>query len=310
MRRFYLSFLFLSCFWMIGCAAVTVSKNDTAKALAASAHMESHEIPAGRFLLTSYARIDHPELPTTIYIEGDGQAWLSRFEPSRDPTPTDPVALRLAVLDPAPNVIYLARPCQYTKMLDKTACNPDYWTNKRFAPEVIDAMNGALDEIKNHYHLSNFNLVGYSGGGAVAILLTAQRHDISSLRTIAGNLDSDKFTAIHEVSPLNGSLNPASVAVKIATIPQYHFIGSNDQIIPFEIYTSYRQAAGPSSCIHSKVVDEADHHQGWVQIWPKLLNLPVTCTSLYTFSDRGNVPDQDHGDGHELHDSVHLLQHR
>ena len=54
-----------------------------------------------------------------IYIEGDGRAWLNKNRPSLDPTPKNSLALKLAEIDPAPNVIYLARPCQYSKLIKK-----------------------------------------------------------------------------------------------------------------------------------------------------------------------------------------------
>jgi hypothetical protein len=45
------------------------------------------------------------------YQSGDGLAWLSSDVPSSDPTPLDPLALRLALAKPARNAAYLARPC-------------------------------------------------------------------------------------------------------------------------------------------------------------------------------------------------------
>ncbi len=37
--------------------------------------------------------------PITIYLEGDGMAWLSRNQISPDPTPNDPIALSLATIE-------------------------------------------------------------------------------------------------------------------------------------------------------------------------------------------------------------------
>jgi len=39
-------------------------------------------------------------------------AWLAVPRPSQDPTPVDPLALRLALVQPTGNAAYLARPCQ------------------------------------------------------------------------------------------------------------------------------------------------------------------------------------------------------
>lgn len=44
-----------------------------------------------------------------VYIEGDRHAWLSRTRLCADPTPHNPVALKLALADPAPGpLLYLA----------------------------------------------------------------------------------------------------------------------------------------------------------------------------------------------------------
>jgi hypothetical protein len=43
-----------------------------------------------------------PTREAHLYIEGDGYAWKNRHEPSNDPTPMNPVAMRLAAADPHP----------------------------------------------------------------------------------------------------------------------------------------------------------------------------------------------------------------
>ena len=50
-------------------------------------------------------------------------------------------------LDPAPNVFYLARPCQYVDLATEPNCSDAYWSTARFAPEVIGAFDRALDRI-------------------------------------------------------------------------------------------------------------------------------------------------------------------
>lgn len=58
-------------------------------------------------LLTYLPPISGAVNTLTIHIEGDGLAWINSSTPSSDPTPTNPLALRLALLDTAPSV-YLA----------------------------------------------------------------------------------------------------------------------------------------------------------------------------------------------------------
>lgn len=250
---------------------------ETAKRIAMPSFMIHREIRAEPFFLTAYERVHKEHAPATIYIEGDGVAWVSRSRPSLDPTPRNPVALHLASRDLGPNVIYLARPCQYSGLTVDAPCDAKYWTSDRFSPEVMHAMNDALDNIKKKYDITEFNLVGFSGGGAVAALLTEERDDVATLRTVAGNLDHVKLNEMHEVSQMPNSLNPADNAAKIANIPQHHFIGEWDDVVTPAIFDSFRAAAGPSSCIRSSMVKRVDHETGWVNIWPTLLKAPLDC---------------------------------
>ena len=260
------------------CQAAPQARLETARNTAALSHMRERDIAANPFLIRAYERIDKPSLGTArIYIEGDGLAWLGRSRPSPDPTPIDPVALSLAQADASPNVIYLARPCQFNGMLDGSACRDDFWKAARFAPTIIDAMNFVLDEIKRRYALRKMELIGFSGGGAIAILLAARRSDVVNIRTVAGTLDIERFSQIHNVSPLSRSLNPARAAKRVAAIPQLHFTGQRDDIIPHVIYESFRHAGGSSSCIQNVEVSDAAHETGWVTRWPQLLAMAPGC---------------------------------
>lgn len=144
----------------------------------------------------------------TIYIEGDGLAWRSRTRPSDNPTPIDPLAFKLAIKHPKGNATYLARPCQFSDHQEKS-CTQKYWTDARFSEEVINPTNHAIDQLKKRFQAKELILVGYSGGGAIAALITAKRDDVKHLITIAGNLDHRSWTDKHHLSPLTGSLNPA-----------------------------------------------------------------------------------------------------
>ncbi|MCB1533111.1 MAG: hypothetical protein KDJ35_09610 [Alphaproteobacteria bacterium] len=258
--------------------APVIVRDDIAQRIAAPAQMVERTIAADPFLLTAYERVRLQNGPADLYIEGDGEAWETRLSQSLDPTPANPVALHLASRDSAENVFYLARPCQYSGMLDPAQkCDAAYWGDKRFAPEVIEAYQLALDDIKARYGITKFNVIGFSGGGAIAAILAAQRDDVVSLRTVAGNLDNRTLSAHHNVSYMDGSLNPPDFAAKLASIPQYHFIGDQDTVIPPSVLDSYLQALGSDSCSQYMVVKNADHNVGWVNIWPNLLDLMPTC---------------------------------
>lgn len=62
--------------------------------------------------------------------------------------------------------VYLARPCQYAADADQQGCDVTYWTDRRFATQVIDASTLAIDALKQRYTAEKLILVGYSGGGA------------------------------------------------------------------------------------------------------------------------------------------------
>lgn len=89
-------------------------------------------------------------------------AWISSDMPSTDPTPTDPLALKLALAHPEGQAVYLARPCQFT---GTDRCARKYWTDTRFSVEVVRAMNLAIDQLKARFSAQEIELVGYSGGG-------------------------------------------------------------------------------------------------------------------------------------------------
>ncbi len=239
------------------------------------------QIPATPFLLTSYERISAPNKTVNLYIEGDGRAWLNKSTPSLDPTPKNPLALKLAALDPAQNVVYLARPCQFTKALNNKRCDQKYWTSQRFAPEVLTAMSKALSDIKQRHNIESFNLIGFSGGGNIAALLAAKRSDVVSLRTVAGNLNHALQSQIHNVSAMPHSLNALEIAHQISHITQLHFIGGKDKIVPQEIYQSFKRASGVPPCMRSKIVKNTGHIKGWEERWNVLLAMPLNCTDSY-----------------------------
>lgn len=208
-----------------------------------------------------------------VYIEGDGRAWATRRNPSNDPTPSNSLVATLAITDKRPSV-YLARPCQFV-MTD--GCNPKLWTDKRFGPEVLATYESALNGLKARYNTTQFELVGHSGGGAIALLLAAKRDDVIGVQTIAGNLDTEAWVKVKKLSPLNGSENPAQHVEKLKDIPQRHIIGANDTVMP-AVVTQVYMTKLQGSC--AEVVEvNADHLEGFEQPWQFLNAKPYGCLS-------------------------------
>jgi len=270
--------------FLAGCIPITtgfrLQREKIAQRLASPARLLPRTIAASPFILTTYERMHSRHAPANVYIEGDGKAWLSKKRVSGDPTPTNPVALHLAAYDNAKNVAWIARPCQYTKTTtpDKV-CDSAYWTNKRFAPEVIKSYHTALDNIAARYDIIKFNLIGFSGGANVAAILAAERDDVVSLRTVAGNLDHVAHSHYHQVSILEGSLNAVDYVNDLKHVPQHHFIGGQDNIVPSAVVQSYLQAIGDSECVQYSFIQTAEHESGWVEAWPDLLKIPMSCNA-------------------------------
>lgn len=279
---FVRSFLTLACSSVLlsGCYSdMTVMRDDAAKRTASPVFMIPRDIPTTDFIIQSYERVYKKGQPVTLYIEGDGTYTLAVPALSRgNPTPSDPVALRLAAQDGGNNVIWVARPCQYNKgWKGGKTCPADYATHKRFAPEVIETYNQVLDNIKSYYNIPSFDLVGYDGGAAIAVILGSQRADIQSIRTVAGNLDPATIANLNKKAPQAGSLNPLDFAAGIANIPQRHFIGKLDTTAPPAVYNSFAQAVGQGQCLNVSLVDNADHQSGWAEQWKVLKSIPIDC---------------------------------
>ncbi|OEU59820.1 MAG: hypothetical protein BA870_02625 [Desulfuromonadales bacterium C00003094] len=206
----------------------------------------------------------------TIYIEGDGLAWISSSQPSTNPTPARPVGLELALQHPRGVAVYLARPCQYVEGVDADSCSAIYWTDGRFAPELIDATDRAVDQLKQRFNASTIELVGYSGGGAIAALVAARRKDVGRLVTVAGTLDHEVWTRIHRVRPLERSLNPADAWQDLVAVPQLHFVGAADKKVPPAVAESYRKHFPENYRPEIRVINGFDHSCCWVENWAKL----------------------------------------
>lgn len=260
--------------WLGGCANLDL--NQHADDMARSAGLQRVQVRTDSFLLTGYYRMTQPDQPLTVYIEGDGFAWRSRSQPSQDPTPRKALGLALASVDPAPNLLYLARPCQFTPMSANPLCSVAYWTDKRYAEEVVAAMNQAVSQHAERLPGQPLQLVGYSGGGAIAVLIAARRKDVITLLTVAGNLDMDEVNRLHQVSAMPGSLNAIDVAPQVAAVAQIHYNGSDDNVVPSIIAQRYARATA-GHCTQIRTVPGMSHESDWPSVWPELLAQAPEC---------------------------------
>ncbi len=219
------------------------------------------EVETRDFTLASWQKVTNPAASYKIYIEGDGYAFNAQGKATQDPTPRGVLVRELAFGDNSPNVIYLARPCQYVK---SPICSKRHWTTARFAPEVVNAEFEAIKQIAGGNPVI---LVGFSGGAQVAGLIASNNPgmNVKKIITIAGNLDHLAWTQYHNLPPLNESMNLESYRKQFAKIPQIHYVVSNDEVMPPVLI---REFVDNDDLIIE--VDGASHNEGWGKIYNKV----------------------------------------
>ncbi len=255
-----------------GCAGASGSaaRRDLATAIAASGALTPVVLetgPACPAPLAAYGR-NGPGGTLTVYLEGDGQAYRDRSRPSDDPTPADPIGLRLAARDPGGKALYLARPGQYLAPKVLAGLDAALWTTERYAPQSIACLGAALDAAKVAYGADRLRLVGYSGGGALTVLLAGKRTDVVALVTVAANLDLAAWAELHGLALPPDWQNPADVAPSVAHIRQTHISGSSDANTPSWLCRRFLARMGDASRARCLALEGADHHRGLAEVWP------------------------------------------
>lgn len=265
-------FLFASLAALGGCTS-------PAARLEQLAHQQNHRLatlPTARFdLRVALPNAPPPDSRLRVYLEGDGRAWITATQPSLDPTPRDLLLARLALSDPRPSV-YLARPCQFVQ---SPGCAPQYWTHARFSQEIVASLSEALDQLQRRHGNRDFELIGYSGGGALVLLLAAAREDIAQVQTLAGNLSPRRWAERLDLEPLHGSLEPLDFAERLRTLPQRHLAGSEDQVVPASLLEDYAAHLGPVDCLELQRLDGVSHRAGWLERWQHWRDRPIECTT-------------------------------
>lgn len=205
-----------------------------------------------------------------IYIEGDGRAWLNKFSISDNPTPFNSVVVKMALDDTNHNVAIIGRPCQYFNLYRDGWCNNEYWSYSRYSDEVVNAISEVIDEILQKLEgEKQVGLIGFSGGGTIASLVAPRRDDVSWLITVAANLDHKLWTEIHGVTPLTNSMNLLEVTDQLEVVPQVHFVGSNDTVVPKDVVLSLVDKY--DTIVPVITVEGFSHQCCWGQDWKILL---------------------------------------
>ncbi len=221
-----------------------------------------------------------------IYLEGDGVPWQFRYFVSPDPTPRNPLMLDLMALDKH-SAFYVGRPC-YNGFSEEAPCEPKYWTSSRHAKVLVDSMSGTISRLVDQSGALAVNLFGFSGGGAMAMLLAGQLSNTKTVVTLAGNLDLKAWTSLHGYSPLYGSLDPATQPLLSASIKQIHLMGEKDTNIPSTISLKQVQRQKNSDYY---VFDNFRHSGPWREVWPRVLMLVAgnKITAVQKYDGEGSL---------------------
>jgi alpha-beta hydrolase superfamily lysophospholipase len=252
-------------FLLASCLAAGPDRDRAAAGIAAAADLEPAVVHTAWFDLQAYRRRAAGDDALTVFIEGDGFAYIAPNHPSDDPTPLDPVALRLAAAETGASVLYLARPCQFAVGRADSRCDAGDWTTRRFSRPAVLATNAAIDQELAYHPARQLIVIGHSGGGVLAALVAAERRDVALLVTLAAPLDIEAWTRLRGLSPLSGSENPVDHAATLARIPQIHFAGERDANVPVAAIQSFIQRLGAAAPVRLIVMPDYDHRCCWAR---------------------------------------------
>jgi pimeloyl-ACP methyl ester carboxylesterase len=237
--------------------------------LAADAGMRALDLPDSR--LVGFSGGATPARRLVVFIESDGAPWPWPDTPPADPTPVAVTVIRMAVIEAgatagAVAVGYLGRPCQFQSATALAACDPGWWTLGRFHPAPVAMTSAAIDRAKTRHAAQRVDLVGYSGGGAMALLVAAGRSDVTCVVTLAAPLDTAAWTAALGVTPLRNSLNPAHADLPPG-LRQTHFRGLRDTVVPPATAAGFLARARVANVVD---VAEYGHDCCWARDWAEL----------------------------------------
>lgn len=201
--------------------------------------------------------------PLLVFLEGDGIPWRAGIIPSMDPTTRNPVALNLLIRSPAPSA-YVARPCYHGLRAEN--CTTEQWTSGRYSVAIVNSMVAAVREAQRRSGTQELVLIGFSGGGALAVLIAERLEGVRAVITLAANLDIDAWTSHHRYLRLSQSLNPSRSELPHPWT-EVHLQGGVDTITPPITTTAYFERFPQAQ---RKVIAAYDHVCCWVRDWEAL----------------------------------------
>ena len=91
--------------------------------------------------------------------------------------------------------------------------------------------------------------------------------NIKSIRTIAGNINHNQLTKILNISKLKKSINFDIIEKRNINIPQLHFYGLKDNVVPNQLQILYKKRNINNKCINIESVSDVSHNSGWLKYW-------------------------------------------
>lgn len=238
--------------------------------IAAAAHLEQRRIPGNDFELFALERRRAND-DIHIYIEGDGRPWTGGgTRISIDPTPRQPSALELMADDPL-GQLYLGRPC-YFGSANSAPCESRLWTYERYGETVVAAMTEALRKWAMGHAHGRITLIGYSGGGVLALLIAERLPSIHRVVAIATPVDHKRWTQVHDYTPLYGSINPAEQSEWRANVERIFIFGENDDNVAPKIFAPLAaRISNARIIILPKEGHDCCRHEAWHDTLQRLL---------------------------------------
>jgi hypothetical protein len=255
-----------------GCSTGWVRLNHSAQ----QAGVARYVITTADFTHTVFVKADSATTDAIpVFIEGDGMPWRNLgWQPNPDPRPEHALAFNL-FLKTTGAAWYITRPC-YDDSLATSACNVNVWTDARYSAANVTSMATALRRFAAQQQVQKLVLLGYSGGGELAVLLAAQMPEVVGVVTLAANLDQAAWTQAHHYSPLVGSLNAATDTLDLS-MPHAALHGRRDDNVPLSTLSGFI-ATHPST--RWRYFDEYDHvccwERDWPMLWPEVLQMLKT----------------------------------
>lgn len=248
----------------LACQAPAQRFADRATALG----FESHAMQGSAFRHVLFSRDVSPEVRRIhVYLGGDGSpARAARHDPL-DPTPGRDPTLELMATDPRPRV-FLGRPCHH----EAGPCDPVHFTLGRYGEPVVASMVAALEQFGREQRLApavEWVLIGFSGGGTLAVLMAERLANTRAVVTLAANLDLDAWARDHDFEPLVSSLNPTARAPLPDTVLQIHLFAGRDTNVPPRFSRRFLDRQPNAIEIHHAGFD---HTCCWQEAWPSTLH--------------------------------------